>query len=126
MPNPSLTFDGINNQDNLAAFGFMLSPPDPTGEAGASHYIETVNILARIYSKVGTPMTPPFKVSSLFAALGGRCSTNDDGYPSVVYDQLADRWIISQECHRRRSPPISASRSREPAIRWAPTISTTS
>ena len=114
---PSLTFDGINNQDNLAAFGFMLTPPDPTGEAGASHYIETVNILARIYSKVGTPMTPPFKVSSLFAALGGRCSTDDNGYPVVLYDQLADRWVISQQVFNAPQPShqcIAVSRTGDP------------
>ena len=41
-------------------------------------------------------------MSSLFAALGAPCGTRDDGDPIVLYDRLADRWLISQFVVRQR------------------------
>ncbi|MBK6633684.1 MAG: hypothetical protein IPG38_04640 [Chitinophagaceae bacterium] len=35
-------------------------------------------------------------MSTLFASLGPPFSTTDNGDPIVLYDQLADRWLISQ------------------------------
>jgi uncharacterized repeat protein (TIGR01451 family) len=35
-------------------------------------------------------------MSSLFAGSAGPCATRDDGDPIVLYDHLADRWLISQ------------------------------
>jgi hypothetical protein len=96
MPSPIAGFDGLNNQDNQTAFGFMVSPPDANGQAGPSHFVQAVNLLVRVYNKVGTPLTAPFKMSSLFAPIGGICSTNDEGNPIVLHDQLANRWLISQ------------------------------
>ncbi len=37
-------------------------------------------------------------MSSLFAPLGTACSTHNDGEATVVYDPLADRWLLSQYC----------------------------
>jgi hypothetical protein len=37
-------------------------------------------------------------LGSLFAALPGPCANTNDGDPIVMYDQLADRWVISQFC----------------------------
>ena len=95
-PAPSLTFDGINNVDNANAFGFRVLPPDTNGDVGPNHYVQMVNLLVRVFDKAGTPLTAPFKLSSLFGSLGGICSTNDNGDPVVLYDPLADRWLLSQ------------------------------
>src|ERR1700687_788077 len=96
MPAPLVSFEGGSNADNLAAFGFRLSPPDTNGAVGIAHYVQMVNLLARVFDKTGAPLTPFFKVSSLFTPLGGLCSTTDDGDPVVAYDALADRWVLSQ------------------------------
>jgi hypothetical protein len=96
MPPPIQNFDGISNQDNFDAFGFRIFPPDTVGATGPTQYVQMVNLLLRVWDKSGTPLTAPFKMSSLFGSLGGICSTNDNGDPIVVYDQLADRWLISQ------------------------------
>jgi subtilisin-like proprotein convertase family protein len=96
MPPPILTFEGLSSADNFAAFGFRVLPPDTNGDVGPNHYVEQTNLLVRVYSKAGAPLTPPFKLSTLFAPLGGECATPDSGDPVVLYDPLADRWLLSQ------------------------------
>jgi hypothetical protein len=117
MPGPSLTFDGISNYDNLSTYGVLLSPPDMSGDVGPDHYVQAVNSLFRIYAKDGTPLIPPVRLSSLFAPLGTICSARNDGDPIVLYDPLADRWLISQYC--TAFPPfrqmIAISQTRDPA-----------
>jgi hypothetical protein len=98
MPTPLVSFDGLSNYDNIDAYGAVIIPPDMTGDVGPNHYVQAVNALVRIYNKVGTPLTPPFKMSQLFASLGTPCSARNDGEATVVYDQLADRWLLSQYC----------------------------
>ncbi|MDH3529036.1 MAG: FG-GAP-like repeat-containing protein, partial [Acidobacteriota bacterium] len=104
MPSPSLSFEGLSSNDNAAAFGFRIIPPDTNGDVGPKHFVQAVNSLLRVYDKAGNPQTPPFKLSSLFAPLGTACSTRDDGDPIVLYDTLADRWILSQYC--KNIPPF--------------------
>lgn len=104
MPPPSLSFDGLNSNDNAAAYGFRLIPPDTFGDVGFNHYVQAVNSLVRVYDKSGNPLTPPFKLSSVFASLGTVCSTRNDGDPIILFDPLADRWILSQFC--TQAPPF--------------------
>ncbi|HEX8397280.1 MAG TPA: carboxypeptidase regulatory-like domain-containing protein [Pyrinomonadaceae bacterium] len=117
MPAPVLSFDGLSSNDNAAAYGFRPIPPDPTGDAGPNNYVQAVNVLVRVYDKAGSAETPPFKLSSLFAPLNTPCSRRDDGDPIVQYDQLADRWILSQYCTVQ--PPfrqmIAVSKTGNPA-----------
>ncbi len=95
---PFFTFEGISNQDNFSAFGFRVSPPDTDGDVGPNHYVQIVNLMVRVFDKSGTPLTAPLKVSSIFTPLGGPCLGRDDGDPIVLYDPLADRWLVSQFC----------------------------
>jgi hypothetical protein len=99
MPTPALSFDGLSSNDNAAAYGFRIVPPDPFGDVGPNHYVQAVNALVRVFDKNGAALTPPFKLSSLFSRLGTACSTRNDGDPIVLYDALADRWLISQFCN---------------------------
>lgn len=116
MPTPSLSFDGLANYDNIAAYGLVIIPPDMIGDVGPDHYVQAVNALVRVYDKTGDPLTPPFKMSELFAPLGTPCSTRNDGEPVVVYDPLADRWLLSQYCNN--FPPfrqmIAVSKTADP------------
>jgi len=99
MPQPLLSFDGLSNFDNINAYGLVILPPDMNGDVGPRHYVQAVNALARVFDKGGVPLTPPFKLSDLFAPLNTPCSTRNDGVAVVQYDQLADRWLISQYCN---------------------------
>src|SRR3989442_126504 len=57
---------------------------------------QPTNLLERVWNKAGAPLTAPFKMSSLCGPLGGICSTGNAGDPIALYDQLADRWLLSQ------------------------------
>ena len=98
MPAPLLSFDGISNKDNNDVYGFAAVPPDTNGDVGPNHFVQSVNILSRIYNKNGAPLTPFIKLSDIFAVLNTPCSQENDGSPIALYDPLADRWILSQYC----------------------------
>lgn len=106
QPMPAIvnSFEGISSNDNFAAYGFRIFPPDTIGDVGPDHYVQAANALFRVFDKSGNPLTPPLKMSSLFAVLNTGCSIRDDGDPIVLYDTLADRWILSQFC--KKFPPF--------------------
>lgn len=89
-------FDGLSSADNVAVLGSQVYPPDTNHDVGPNHIVATTNLLVRVYDKGGAALTAPFRMSALFASLGGVCSTHDDGDPIVLYDPLADRWLLSQ------------------------------
>ncbi len=94
---PTVSFEGMSIADTIAVSqGFL--PPDTNGEVGPNHYVQTVNSTFRIWDKAGNPLIPTTPLSNLFAPLGGVCGSSNDGDPIVLYDQLADRWFISQFC----------------------------
>lgn len=65
-------------------------PPDPTGAAGPSNYVQAVNSTPfRVYSKTGA-----VQLTGSIGALFG--SNTNDGDPIVMYDKFADRWFLSQ------------------------------
>jgi hypothetical protein len=90
MPAPSQSFDGISNVANVL-------PPDTNGDVGPNHYVQTVNISFAVYSKTGTLLLGPADLNTLWSGFSGTaCRDSLDGDPIVLYDQLADRWLVSQ------------------------------
>jgi len=89
-------FDGLGSAADVPFFGGRFLPPDTNIDVGPMQIVETVNSVVRVYDKSGSPLTATFLMSDLFADLGGICSTNDNGDPVVLYDPLADRWLLSQ------------------------------
>lgn len=73
-------------------------PPDPIGDVGPNHYVQMVNTKFAIFNKSGVLLSGPTNINLLFAGLGAgnQCVLNDDGDPVVLYDRLADRWLLSQ------------------------------
>ncbi len=98
MPSPLLSFDGIKNFTNGETYGLFFLPSDTNGDVGLNHYVQTVNALTQIFDKNGSSLTPPFRLSNIFASLNTPCSERNDGSPTVLYDALADRWLLSQYC----------------------------
>jgi hypothetical protein len=96
IPSPLLTFEGLSNQDNFNLFGFRVNPPDPNGDVGPNHYVEIVNLAFAVYSKNGTLLLGPIDTGTLWADFEVSDCTDPSGDPIVLYDQLADRWILSQ------------------------------
>ena len=71
-------------------------PPDPVGDVGPNQYVEAVNTAVGIFSKSGTQLAA-FTFDSLWSGAGSGtpCDTRNSGDPTVVYDQLSDRWIVA-------------------------------
>ena len=97
-------FDGQSAADNRRVFGFAFVPPDTNGAVGASQYVQMVNVTLAVYSKRnGTLQLGPVPIHSLWNGFGGLCENggetavySDGGDPIVLYDHLADRWLVSQ------------------------------
>ncbi len=79
-------YNGIGNTN--------VNPPDPCVAAGPNHVIQMVNggggALYKIYDKNGNALTGNVNFDNLFAGYSGL------GDPIVIYDQLADRWLLSE------------------------------
>jgi len=102
---PLATFEGISNQDNFNIFGFRVNPPDPVGDVGPNHYVEMVNLAFAVYDKQGNLLLGPVDIGALWADFAIEDCTDGSGDPIVVYDQLEDRWILSQFTTRGLSDP---------------------
>lgn len=95
-PTVDLVFDGLTNADNIAAGLGATLPADPNGDVGPDHYVQLVNTLLAVYSKTGQRLAGPVRINALWTGTGGVCERCNDGDPIVVYDQTADRWVVSQ------------------------------
>jgi len=96
MPAPLLTFNGPSNIDNLNIFGFRVNPPDPNGDVGSHNYVAMVNLTFAIYSKTGTLQYGPADIGSLWQGFSVPDCTDPSGDPVVVYDEISNRWILTQ------------------------------
>ena len=94
---PGIAFDGIGEGNPAFAFNVTSAPPDTTGEAGLTQYVQWVNTSFAVFDKAtGAKLFGPAGGNTLFAGFGGVCETTNHGDPIVQYDQLADRWILTQ------------------------------
>ena len=105
IPATQANFEGLSNQDNFNVFGFRVNPPDPVGDVGPNHYVEMINLVFGVYSKTGTPLLAPVDTGTLWSGFAVEDCTDPSGDPIVVYDQLADRWILSQFTTRFTAVP---------------------
>lgn len=87
----STSFDGIANLCGCL-------PPDTEGDVGPNHYVEWINLHLAIFNKTGGQIGTTVTGNTLFQSLtpGHFCRESNNGDPLVHYDQLADRWVLSQ------------------------------
>jgi HYR domain/Secretion system C-terminal sorting domain len=91
-PNPSTATAVINSNFNgLTTPG--IAPSDNVLAAGPNHVIQMINnsssSLFKIWDKAGTQVQAQIVLSTITGITGA-------GDPIVVYDQLADRWILNE------------------------------
>ncbi|GAA2218407.1 hypothetical protein ACFY2R_23910 [Micromonospora olivasterospora] len=98
-------FEGLSNQDNFNVTGRRVNPPDPVGDVGPNHYVEMVNLVFGVYSKSGQMLLGPLALGDLWAGFAVDECTDDSGDPVVLYDQRADRWILTQFTTRGSNYP---------------------
>ena len=102
---------------NVAGQGFTgASPPDTVGDVGLDHYIQAVNdaggTLYTVHSKTnGAIVAGPFTLSALGGS--GACATGG-GDPIVLYDELADRWLLSEFADSGNNLCIYISQTSDP------------
>jgi hypothetical protein len=89
LPGTDANFAGMTNIGGI-------TPPDPVGDIGPNHYVQMVNSRFQIFTRTGVSVYGPATINSLFLGFGGACETENAGDPVVLYDQLADRWLLSQ------------------------------
>jgi len=73
-----------------------VNPPDPNGEVGPNHYVEMVNLVFAVYDKAGNKLLGPVDTGTLWSGFAVPDCTDPSGDPVVLYDQITDRWILSQ------------------------------
>ncbi|OGO36376.1 MAG: hypothetical protein A2W35_07410 [Chloroflexi bacterium RBG_16_57_11] len=93
---PLVNFEGLSNLDNFNTFGFRVNPPDPNGDVGPNHYVEMINLVFAVYDKQGNLLLGPVDTGTLWADFPVEDCTDPSGDPIVIYDQLEDRWLLTQ------------------------------
>jgi hypothetical protein len=118
IPSPIVVFEGVGVTNS--------APPDTEGAVGPNDYVQIVNGGGvQIFDKNGVPRGPAFKLSTLFAPLGGVDASNDNGDGLVLYDRMANRWILSQFAFASTATPpyhqpIAVSKTGDPTgAYWA-------
>ncbi|TMH66522.1 MAG: hypothetical protein E6H48_11055 [Betaproteobacteria bacterium] len=96
MPSATQNFAGLSFTDSCVGGTCGAGwPPDPNGDVGPNHYIQAVNDAYAIYNKTGT-LLAAFTEDQLWSGIGtSPCNGNSQGDPIVIYDELADRWILT-------------------------------
>jgi len=111
---PIQSFEGVSNADNGPD---PVLPPDAEGDVGRSAYVQWANTSLAVYNKHGLRLFGPLAGSELWRGFGEGpsdppaarlCESTNRGDPVVLYDQLADRWLLSQFAWR------SSGRAKEP------------
>src|SRR5688500_8713204 len=98
MPTPIQNFEGMFNYWG----GY---PPDTSGDVGPNHYVQIVNVGFQVFSKTGASLYGPANNNTLFTGFGGLCESTNRGDPVVVYDPLADRWVLNWFAFTTQSGP---------------------
>ena len=95
LPNVSttnlLSFDAINGNQGGAI------PPDTNGSIGSTQYVLITNFDYAVYDKTdGHQILAPTRIHIIWSGFGGQCGTEDGGDPIVLWDKLAQRWLVEQ------------------------------
>ena len=89
IPEPTISFQALTN---IAG----VSPPDPNGDVGLDYVVVMSNLSFQIYTKDGVSAFGPAANNTLWEGFGGDCENDNSGDPVVLFDQIANRWILSQ------------------------------
>jgi hypothetical protein len=90
-----LNFEGVG--EGLVGYNVNVAPPDTTGDVGDTQYVQWVNLSFAVFNKSsGVMVYGPAAGNTLWTGFGGQCEVQNDGDPIVQYDQLANRWVMTQ------------------------------
>jgi PKD repeat protein len=110
---PILNFSGATSPS---------SPPDTTGDVGFGHFLQAINgtgsigtSSVRIFNKSGIQVGTDFSLDSL--ASGSPCNS---GFcdPIVLFDEIANRWVISEFPSSGGHLCVYVSKTSDPTGAW--------
>ena len=115
-------FFGASNNDNGSILGFLIAPPDTDGQVGTTHFMQMINLLTTIFDKSGDIVLGPFGSNVFWLGMGGNCEPYNQGDPIVLYDDVADRWLVSQfafpDTMSTYSQCVAVSQTGDPTGTW--------
>lgn len=107
MPDPLVSFEGLYRTmaDPLwldPILGADSEVPDTSGDAGITRYIQAVNKSVAMYTKTGTLIAWTYfdyfwynaGTDTACDGVGNVTASNHHGQPNVLYDHMAQRWVI--------------------------------
>ncbi len=69
--------------------------PDTNGAVGSTQFVEITNFDYAVYDKSGNVVLAPTNTTTIFQGFGGNCENTDPGDPVVIWDKIANRWLVS-------------------------------
>ena len=108
----SLSLTPIKSWTGIDESSQGATPPDPSGAAGLNYYVQMVNTAMQVFDKNGNSIWGPTSLSSVFPG------SDNEGDPIVLYDQFADRWLISQFQESGNKMLIAISKTDDPLGAW--------
>src|SRR5262249_15315471 len=100
---------------NVAGLTSAADPPDTVGDIGRAHFVQMINAtFFQIFDKQGNALTGAINFGALWP-VGNPCRGND-GDPIVVYDHLADRWLLSQFTFPDHFMCVAISQTPDPTV----------
>ncbi|MBZ5637401.1 MAG: hypothetical protein LAO51_01445 [Acidobacteriia bacterium] len=103
---------------NYAGQTSSASPPDTNGDVGLSHFVQSVNqnvSTVRVLDKATGAILKTFTMQSLTTASPCRNGFCD---PVVLYDRMADRWLITELPSSTGNVCVYMSTSGDPTGTW--------
>ena len=102
MPPPLLTFAGVGGAD-------LARPAYPMGDVGPHDYVQWVNASLAVFDKTGALRYGPTHARMVWSGFANPadpddpanlCENTNEPDPNVLYDPLADRWLLSHLAFR--------------------------
>jgi uncharacterized repeat protein (TIGR02543 family) len=120
----------VDNQAGLGEFftgpqgAFVPTAPesDATGAVGTTQYLQWVDASLAVFNKAsGNAVYGPVPGNTIWSGFGGACEADNDGQPTVNFDKLAQRWVVSQYA-KASGPPyvqcVAVSTSADATGTW--------
>ena len=90
---PVTTFAGVG----LGDYTITGDPPDTVGSVGTTQYVQWVNTALAVFDKSnGHIILGPVDGNTVWTGFGGNCENFNDGDPIVLFDKVAQRWLLTQ------------------------------
>jgi len=109
-----LTINGMGNTG--------VNPADPCLEVGPNHVIQMINgssgAYFRIFDKSGNALGAQTYLDNFVNAIGGITTYSGLGDPIVIYDAMADRWLMSEFSASGNRMIVIVSTTPDPTGTW--------